>query len=225
VGVNCAVDAGSTLKHPRKQPVNGNRPPHRPISAIGTNPLAKYLSQRIRPASRSGRRWTSPSALPASQASSRSSRVQRSAVTSASRPRRTSSSERGPSSRVTSSPALRVRLCGWPTCLDGKQARRRSPCVVEAEFARKLREECCLRRRGLALGPCCEMHAKLAIQSTSVSIWPKHHANQRGGHDIGSNTLKEVKKLTRYGCHHRRRPGPHPDPDSSIRLKELSALV
>ena len=35
----------------------------------------------------------------------RSSRVQRSAVISASRPRRTSSSDRGPSSRVTRSPA------------------------------------------------------------------------------------------------------------------------
>ena len=56
-------------------------------------------------ASRSGRRSTTPSALPASRASDRSSRVQRSAVTSASSPRRTSSSDRGPSSRVTRSPA------------------------------------------------------------------------------------------------------------------------
>ena len=72
-------------------------------------------SVRIRPirisrsgspaASRSGRRSMTPSALPASRASTRSSFVQRSAVTSASRPRRTSSSDRGPSSRVTRSPA------------------------------------------------------------------------------------------------------------------------
>jgi hypothetical protein len=54
------------------------------------------------------------------------------------------------------------------------------------------------------------------------------NVNRRRGHavaDICSNTLKEINKSSRDGGHHRRRPGPHPDADSSIRIKELPALV
>lgn len=68
--------------------------PHAP------DPLSRNGS---RPASRSDLKLITPSAVPASRASVRSSVVQRSAVVSASRLWRVSSSERGPSSRMTRS--------------------------------------------------------------------------------------------------------------------------